>query len=119
MFMATKKEVFQYIETLAKQKIITRHELNLAYDSGSRVKVDAILTKSLGVSEILYYIGGAIVFLGIAILLAQNWSTLSFETKVLTTLGTSVFAYFIGVYLSRDGQTETVGSAFHLISALV
>lgn len=116
--MATKEEVLQYIRTLAEQKIVTKEEIDLAYDSGSGIKTDVVLTKKLGVAEILYYIGGAIVFLGIAILLAQNWLTLGFGTKVLATLGAGVAAYFVGVLFSRDERTETVGSAFYLISAL-
>ena len=117
--MATKEEVLQYIKTLAEQKIVTKDELDLAYDSGSGIKTDVVLTRKLGISEILYYIGGAVVFLGIAILLAQNWSTLGFGTKVLATLGAGVASYFVGVLFSRDERTETAGSAFYLISALV
>jgi len=117
--MATKEDVLQYIRTLAEQKIITKDELTAAYDSGSGTKADVVLTKTLGVAEILYYIGGAIVFLGISILLWQNWSTLGFWTKVLATLGSGIAAYFVALIFSRDERTENVGSAFHLISALV
>lgn len=117
--MATKEEALQYVKTLAEQKIVTKDELNLAYDSGSEIKTDSVLTKKLGISEILYYIGGAIVFLGIAILLAQNWLTLGFGTKVLATLGAGVASYLVGVLFSRDKRTETAGFAFYLISALV
>ena len=117
--MATKEEILQYIKTIGEQKIVTKDELDLAYDSGSGIKTDVVLTKKLGIAEILYYIGGAIVFLGISILLWQNWSTLGFGTKVLATLGAGVAAYFVGLLFSRDEKTETVGSAFYLISALV
>lgn len=117
--MATKEEVLQYIRTLAEQKVVTKEELTEAYDSGSGIKADVILTKKLGVAEILYYIGGAIVFLGISILLWQNWSTLGFGTKVLATLGSGIAAYFVGLLFSRDERTEAAGSAFYLISALV
>lgn len=117
--MATKEEVLQYVRALAEQKVVTRDELTEAYDSGSGIKQDVVLTKKLGVAEILYYIGGAIVFLGISILLWQNWSTLGFGTKVLATLGAGIAAYFVGLLFSRDERTETAGSAFYLISALV
>lgn len=117
--MATKEEILQYIKDLAAQKVITKDEMDAAYDAGRGIKTDQILVKKLGVAEILYYIGGAIVFLGISILLWQNWSTLSFATKVLSTLGAGVAAYFVGLLFSREEKTETVGSAFYLISALV
>jgi len=117
--MATKEEVLQYIKSLAEQKVISKDELDSAYDSGSGIKTDVVLTKKLGVAKILYYIGGAIVFLGISILLWQNWHTLGFGTKVLATLGSGIAAYFVGLLFSRNKGTETVGSAFYLISALV
>ena len=117
--MVTKEEVLQYIRTLAEQKIITKDELIEAYDSGSGIKQDIFLIKKVGVAEILYYIGGAIIFLGILILVWQNWSTLGFGTKVLVTLGSGIAAYFVGLLFSRDERTETAGSVFYFISALV
>ena len=117
--MATKEEVLQSVRTLAGQKAVTQDELVAAYREGSGMKVDHVFMHKLGITEILYYIGGAIVFLGIAILLAQNWSTLGFATKVLATLGAGVAAYFVGLVFGRDERTETVGSAFYLISSLV
>lgn len=117
--MATKEEILQYVRTLAEQKFLTKEELNAAFDAGSGIKTDVVLTKKIGIAEILYYIGGAIVFLGISILLWQNWSTLGFGTKLLATLGAGIAAYIVGVLFSRDERTEAVGSAFYLISALV
>lgn len=117
--MATKEEILQYIRKLAEQKVISRNELIEAFDSGSHVKQDIAYTKKFGVAEILYYIGGAIVFLGILILLWQNWSTLGFATKVLATLGSGIAAYFVGLIFSRNERTETLDVAFYLISALV
>lgn len=117
--MANKQEILQYIQTLAKQKTVTRDELIDAYDSGGSLRHDVVLTKKLGVVEILYYIGGAIVFLGISILLWQNWSTLGIGTKVIATFGSGIAAYFVGLLLSQDKRTETAGLAFYLIYALV
>jgi len=117
--MATKEEALQYIKTLAEQKVISKEELDAAFNSGNRIKTDIVLTKKLGIAEILYYIGGAIVFLGISILLWQNWSMFGFGTKVLATLGSGIAAYFVGLLFSRDENTEAAGSAFHLIFGLV
>lgn len=117
--MATKEEALEYIRSLGEQKTVTREELDFAYDSGAGIKTDAVLTKKLGIAEILYYIGGAIVFLGIAIFLAQNWATIGFATKVLSTLGAGIAAYIVGVLFTSNEKTETAGSAFYLISALV
>ena len=112
-----KQEAVQYVKSIASQKILTREEVLSAYDEES--KGDMVLVKKLGIAEILYYIGGAIVFLGISILVWQNWSTLNFFTRVLATLGASLAAYVVGLLFSRDKKLEGVGSAFYLISALV
>jgi hypothetical protein len=118
--MITKEEALEYIRNIAVQKIITKDELVQAYNSGSGeiIKHEA-LSKNLNIAQILYYIGGAIVFLGIAILVGQNWSTLGFLTKLLATLGSGIATYFIGLLFSRDRRTEILSSAFYLISALV
>lgn len=113
--MENKQEVLQYIKNLAAEKVVSREELVSAYDAGGGLAK----AKRFGMSEILYYIGGMIVFLGIAILIEQNWSALSIITKILATLGSSIAAYFVGMAFSREKRFENVGSAFYLISALV
>lgn len=117
--MDKKEEILQYIKMLSEQKVITKSELDTAFNSGSVVTEETSLTKAVGLADIMYYIGGAIVFLGIAILVTQNWAVLNFTTRVLATLGAGVTAYFVGIFFIRKKQTETVGSAFFLISALV
>jgi len=114
--MTTKEEALTYVKTLAEKNIITKNELDRAYSSGSIVTADVA---PAGIQSILYYIGGAIVFVGIAILVGQNWSALGFATKVLATLGTSVAAYIVGLLFCEDPKTEKAGYAFYLISALV
>lgn len=117
--MPTKEEVLQNISTLAQQQAVTKEEVIAAYNQGSGAKPDQALTKKVSVTEILYYIGGGIVFLGISILMAQNWEILGFETKLLATLGVSIMAYLVGILFGQNTKTETAGSAFYLISALV
>ena len=133
--MTTKEDAIQFVKMISQYRILTRDELQSAYDSGSvpgddslqavqgtpemPVKSDVKRFKKLGIAEVLSYIGGAIVFMGIAILIAQNWSIFGFFTKVLVTLGSGVAAYIVGVLFSNDSRTEPISPAFHLISALV
>lgn len=117
--MPTKEEILQNISALAQQQAITKEEIIAAYNQGSGIKIDQTLTKKVSATEILYYIGGGIVFLGISILMAQNWTILGFETKLLATLGVSVMAYLVGILFGQNTKTESACSAFYLISALV
>lgn len=115
--MTTKEEVLAYIRSAAASNLVTKEELNRAYNQGAGVQADAI-SKKLGIADVLYYLGGAIVCIGIAILIGQNWSTLSFVSKLLATLGASVAAYVVAGALSHDERFDGVSAAFYLISAL-
>lgn len=117
--MATKQEILEYIRMLAEKNIVSKDELEAAYDAGRGMQHDIVLKKKVGITEILYYIGGGIVFLGIAILVSQNWSSLGFISKLLATFVTGIAAYIVGVLFTRQARTEPVGAAFYLISALV
>jgi hypothetical protein len=118
--MSLKKELLTHVTDLAEQDLITKDELIEAYNKGKKNSPDqdSVFTKKLDIAEILYYLGGAIIFIGITILIGQNWSTLGIITKILATLGTSAAAYLVGTILIREPKTERVSSAFYLISAL-
>ena len=70
-------------------------------------------------ADILYYLGGGIVVIGIGIFLSQHWDELNSFTRILSTLGSGVLAYFLGVMFSREEARVTIGQAFHLIAAFV
>ncbi|MFA5080684.1 MAG: DUF2157 domain-containing protein [Candidatus Paceibacterota bacterium] len=112
-----KKELLQNIKELVEQKIITKDEIDTAYNIGNQGAV--LLKKKFEIVDILYYVGGTIVFLGIFILVGQNWSTLGFGTKLLATFGAGIVAYIVGILFSQDHRTETISTPFYLISALV
>jgi len=122
--MATKEEVLQAVRELANLKVISQEELLGAYQQGVGVpSIDAPvvtgLTKKLTIADILYYIGGGIVFIGIAILIFQNWEILGVPARIMSTLGVGVAAYLAGLLFGRNEKMTGVSVAFFLISALV
>ncbi|MBI2334817.1 hypothetical protein HYU96_03360 [Candidatus Daviesbacteria bacterium] len=114
-----KNQILQLIKTASSQKLISREELEVAYEEGMDIKRDYATTHHLSIIEVLYYIGGFIVFLGIAILIFQNWFTLNTFARLLATLGAGIAAYIVGVVFGRSKKLDPVGQAFHLIAALV
>lgn len=114
-----KEQLIQEIKNSAAQKLIKKDEIIAAYNEGAGVKKDRALTRHIGISEILYYIGGAIVFIGIAVLIGQNFDTLNNTVKILVTLGSGLLAYIIGIIFCRKEKLNTIGQAFYFISALV
>lgn len=117
--MATKEEVLQYIKELAGKDAIKKEEIIAAFEESAVTSVVSGKAKSAGISEILYYVGGAIVFIGISIFIWQNWSQLSSFTRILSTLGSSIAAYLVGLFFIIKKKTENVALSFYLISALV
>ena len=114
-----KEELLRQIQNLAAEGLVTKAEVGSAYDTGANAGVDDIVTPQTGISQILYYVGGAIVFLGITVLIWQHWSTLNSATKIFATMGSGIAAYIAGVFLSRNKQVEVLSRAFYFISALV
>lgn len=114
-----KNKVLEWIKYLASQNSITKEELITSYEAGLGLKKDATASRHLSVSEVLYFIGGLIVFLGISILIYQHWSELNFFTRILATLGSAITAYIVGILFSKYEKLAMVGQAFYLISALV
>jgi len=132
--MATKIEVLEDIKLLSSDSLITKEELLTAYcegkgkSVGDRTDIDkqgpassvgVTKNKKLGLPEVFSYLGGGIVFIGIAILIIQNWSTLNFITKILVTLWVGIIAYAVAVYFGKSEKTENASMAFHVIAALV
>jgi len=114
-----KEHLLKNIENLIQEGQLTKNELLEVYERSIRTDKEETLSKQSRISNILYYIGGAIVFLGICIFVGTNWSNLNDGTKILATLGSSVMMYFAGVLLSRHGNLEKISDAFYFISGLV
>ncbi len=114
-----KKELLKQVQSLAAQQLVTRDEVTAAFDAGANSGTDVEVSPQAGISHLLYYVGGAVVFLGISVLIWQNWTALNSVTKILCTLGSGVAAYMAAVFLGRDERFEIPSRAFYFISALV
>jgi uncharacterized membrane protein len=114
------KEAFlESVAQAARENIATREEVLQAYEKGERTEVGEEASRRFDLSDILYYLGGGIVVLGIGIFIAQNWEELNVFTRIIATLGAGVAAYGIGAALSREERTTALGQAFHLIAGFV
>lgn len=114
-----KSQLLNIIRVAAEQKIITKNELTEAYEAGVATTSDSVLARPVSISEVLYYLGGLIVFVGISVLVWQHWGTLTPLLRILVTLGTSIVAYSIGAILGSNKNLDSLGHAFHVIAALV
>ena len=108
-----KSEVLQSVSKLAKSGKIKKDELLNAFNKGvgghSHFKM----------ANILYYIGAAIVFMGIVILVGQNWDLLNDFTRILVSLGSSIAAFIAAILIGQKANLKTISLAFFLISMLI
>lgn len=113
------QNIVNNIISLIREGNLTKEEILEAYDNAISVGGQDLVNKQSRISNILYYIGGGIVFLGISIFIGTNWSELNDFTKILATMGTSVMMYFAGILLAQYKNMEKVCDAFYFLSALV
>lgn len=113
-----KPTLLSAITQLSSQNLLSKNEIVQAFDKGKGQHKNALL-KDIGIAEVLYFIGGFIVFIGISVLIFQNWTSLSTITKILATFGFGLVSYFVGVLLNKEEKYGALGFAFHLIAALV
>ncbi len=116
--MATKEEVLQSIRELAENNSIAKEDIMAIFESKAVVR-GKDSSKKINISDILYYVGGAIVFFGIVIFVGQNWNSLNTITRIVSTLGSAVVAFLLAVIFSVDKKTVNLGLAFHFIAALL
>ena len=114
-----KDNIIKKIIGFIREGNLTKEELLEAYDKSIAAGDQDVLNKQSSISNILYYIGGGIVFLGISIFIGTNWSELNDFTKIIATLGTSVMMYFSGILLAQYKNMKNVCDAFYFLSALV
>ncbi len=114
-----KNVVLAEVTRLATEGLLDHEELLHAFDAGSRGRVSETRRRHIGITEVLYVIGGSIVLLGVVLLVAQNWDVLNTVTRVVATLGSGIAAYVVGVLFSRETRTDRAGHAFFLLSALL
>lgn len=110
-----KQQLLSSIATAAAEKTLTKKDIVDAFDRG-RGKAGG---SGLSIGEILYYIGGAIIFIGIAVLVFQNWLNLPSAAQILVTFGSGLAAYFMGLAFLRDPHLEKMGHTFFFLSAIL
>lgn len=106
------------ITEAARAGTVTKKDVVAAFERGTPRR-EGSLTQGLSIGEVLYYIGGAIIFIGIAVLVFQNWDTLPNIAKILVTFGSGIAAYFMGLAFGRDSTMEKLANAFYFLSAIL
>ncbi len=111
-----KQKLLELITALAEKKLLSRQEVLHAYDKGTGKKHHLLHFR---LSDMLAAVGGAIVFLGVAVLVWQNWARLGSLAQILATLGSGIAAYAAGLSFLQHKTYGRLAEAFFLLSALL
>lgn len=123
-----KNEVLSAVGELSRTDQISKEELLNAFSAAKGISADGSTgmeiieqqedAKHFNVSDVLYYIGGAVVFVGIAVMIGGSWDKLSDIARISVTLGLGLVFYIIGALLSNAARFGGISSAFFLTSGL-
>lgn len=112
-----KHEVLGQIKALAQQNLLTEGEVLQALHQGMGEKKPG--TSAPMLAEVLYYIGGIIIFIGIGVLVVQHWVDLNSFTRILVTLGTGLASYVTGVLFLQQEQSKKLSTPFFFLATIL
>lgn len=113
-----KFSVLQSLGELIRQGQLSKAELLEVYEHASHDDNAESAHRQSRISNILYVIGGLVVFLGICIFIGTNWGKLSDFTRILATLGSSVMLFVGGALLTRYDSFQKISDTFYFIANL-
>jgi len=117
--MMDKATALKQIKESIKAGEITKKELLSVYLEAEQESRGALTQNQKRLSNILYFIGGGIVFLGICIFVGQNWRSLNGVTKILSTLGAAIAMYVSALLVNQHKNLQRVSESFYFLSALI
>lgn len=116
---------------MTREELLAQVRLRMARGEITRADVLATLAvaplpqgtttagRRFAVSNVLYCVGGLVVFLGIIILVFQNWEFLPSIVRIFVTLGVAIAALIAGTLLGTNEKLRTVSAVFYLLSAVL
>ncbi len=95
--MLTKKDILPLLESSTEDKEATQSKIAM----------------------VLYYIGGLVMFLGIAFFIGQEWGTMGSAARILVTLGFGILFFIAATVLTLKKSLLGISDAFQLIAGLL
>ena len=114
-----KQALLQQLSALVDSGEVTEDEVLEAIGAKQHSPVAVTSNIASRLSAVLYFIGGGVVFLGLAFLIAQEWRHFGTSMKIFVTLGSGISAFVVGVLFSQQKRLGAAGPAFFLLSALL
>lgn len=104
---------------MAESGQLSQAEVLAAFPNVVPLPPSSALEARLKLSDVMYYIGAAIVFLGICVLVYQNWDSFGSGLRIFVSLGSSIAAFAVGALLYRYENLRKVSQSFFLLAGLL
>lgn len=114
-----KERFLDDVKRAAAGHVASKDEVSRAYDEGLQTPVAELEKHHIGISTILYDIGGGIVFLGLVNLIGQQWDALNAGMRIFVTLGAAIAFFISAVFLEQVKGVRQVATALHLVAVLL
>lgn len=112
----SRAQALEMIEALARAHSIEAREI------AARIEETMQTPPGKGghiLSRLFSYLGGALIFSGIGLLISFIWDDISSAQRVIVVFGTGCVAFILGVLATKDKQYEKAVTPFFLIAALL
>jgi hypothetical protein len=110
--MITKAELIKHIRDFISRGELSKAEVVSLFEQTQDKKSNSV---KIDFSNILSFIGGFIVFMGVVVLVSINWIYLNDVSQVLVTLGSGILSFIVGSLLLYALKVKFTGVSFHLI----
>ena len=110
----TKEQALSQIVALATTHNITIDEI------GARLTKSELISKSgKWLTQLLGYVGAALIFGGLALLISMIWDDLGSAARVIITLGPGLVAYMLAIITLNDPRFEKASTPLFLKAAVL
>lgn len=114
-----KQQLLLEISQMSQSGQLSRDEVLAVFGGPAVPAPNPASDRNMNISEILYYIGGAIVFLGICVMCYQNWDNFSSFLRIFVTLGSCLASVLVAVLLNRYDNLRKPAQAFFLLFGML
>ena len=114
-----KNELLEQVKTLSSRGDLSREELLDAYNVESKEGIGENFFSSLTMFDVLFYVGGLLVFIGISMLSRRFWEPMPSFGRIGLTLGVAVFSFAGAVSLEIWTRAKSVAISFYWIAGFL
>ncbi|MCK5017152.1 MAG: DUF2157 domain-containing protein [Candidatus Peribacteraceae bacterium] len=114
-----KQELLQELSAKVQSGEICNSELQSLMITKPKEITKKRKSHHVSVTTILYYIGTAIVVIGIIIYIAQIWDNIGSFSRIVVTLGLGLLSSGLGSMLLKKEPNKKLGSIFHFIGGIL